>query len=183
MADRTTLTIFVDGDVHIRGNIVYGNTNWGSIDKIPSFQLIVKGDIFIDSGVSQLDGLYVAQPNGGTGGNIYTCSSPSGVGYTSANSDLLDKCRRQLVVNGAFVAQKVFLSRSFGSLRNSYPGEHLVNGVAQDCTDSGTTGVKDCAAEIFNVSPEMLLAQPGTTAQSGPTTGKYDFITSLAPVL
>lgn len=183
LADRTTLTIYVDGDVHIKGNIAYTNTNWGAIDKIPSFQLIVKGDIFIDSGVTQLDGLYVAQPNGGTGGNIYTCASPPGTGYTASNSDLLGKCHNQLVVNGAFVAQKVFLSRSFGSLRNSYPGEHLVNGTPQDCTDSGATNVKDCAAEIFNFSPELYLAQPGTTAQSGPTTGKYDFITSLAPVL
>ena len=141
--------------------------------------MVEGGSIYIDPGVRQLDGVYVAQKGGGTGGNIYTCAS--GVGQFP-ETDLLSQCRNQLVVNGAFVAEKVYLERSWGSLRNAQPGEKLQL-TNRDCGDSGTTTLNDCAAEIFNYSPELYLAQPAITPIGGPSTGKYDFITSLSPVL
>jgi hypothetical protein len=95
---------------------------------------------------------------------------------------LLSNCKSQLLVNGSFVAQHVYLDRSFGSVRNAYPGEHLT-GTPYNCTDSGNTPYGDCAGEIFNFSPELYLIQPAFEPSGGPTSGKYDYVTSLAPVL
>jgi hypothetical protein len=172
--------VYVKGDVLITGDGVrFQNTTWSSIEDIPSFYMIVKGDIYIASSVTQLDGIYVAQPDGGNGGRIYTCTN--GMSLFEAK-DLLGNCRSQLVVNGAFVADHIHFDRSFGSLRNSSVGERFGLG-AKNCTDSGNTAFGDCAAEIFNYSPELYLGSTGLPATTGPTTGKYDFITSLSPVL
>ncbi len=192
LGNATNIVIYVSGNVHIAGDIKYRNPNWdiaGSISKIPSLYIITKGgSISIDPGVKQLDGMYVSQPantdGSGPGGNIYTCGDA--VGSPIAYKDLIPLCQNQLVVNGAFVAQHVWLLRSFGSLRNSYPGERL-NATrpasSPDCTDSGPAQNGECAAEIFNFSPELYLAQPSLPPSSGPSTGKYEYITSLSPVL
>jgi hypothetical protein len=89
-----------------------------------------------------------------------------------------------LVVNGAFVAQHVQLQRTFGSLRNSVSGE-TPQSAAHACEvgSTGTANRGDCAAEIFNFSPEMYLAQPPFMPSGGPASSKYDYITSLSPVL
>lgn len=185
----TKKTIYVDGDVYITGNIAY-STDYQTIDNIPSLTIVSKGgSIYIDNDVTQLDGTYVSQPsdenggsNNGTGGNIYTCATASSpVAYTN----VLDSCNNQLVINGSFVGQHVFLLRSFGSLRNSQSGERLSAG-ARTCESqegSQQTNNGDCAAEIFNYSPEAYFGQKNTSTQSGPTTGIFDYITSLAPIL
>lgn len=186
--DGMNLAIYVDGDVVIpNGGLKYRNGSagspWSAIAKIPSLYIVAKGNIYIDGGVDTLDGLYVAQPNNaGNKGEIYTCSSGT-TGYTKDNTDLLAQCNRQLVVNGAFVAKKVYFSRSFSSLRHSSPGERYTSATDRDCGDSGHSSNNDCAAEIFNFSPELYLSQPAIEPNSGPTTGKYDYITSLSPVL
>jgi hypothetical protein len=178
--DHSNLAIFVKGDVRITGAIKFANASWGTIERIPSFYLIVKGNIYIDKSVGQLDGMYIAQPNAAAGsGTINTCANGSSA-YSPAS--LLSNCKSQLLVNGSFVAQHVYLDRSFGSVRNAYPGEHLT-GTPYNCTDSGNTPYGDCAGEIFNFSPELYLIQPAFEPSGGPTSGKYDYVTSLAPVL
>jgi hypothetical protein len=182
---KVDASIFVEGNLYITNDIKFTQSDWGDIESIPSLVIVVKGgDIRIDPNVKQLDGLFIAQPKGNAGGNIHTCASSGG----PITSGLLASCRNQLLVNGAFVAQKVNLLRSFGSLRNSYPGEHLAGsrpGSNADCTDSGPAPVatNDCAAEVFNFGPEMYLAHPSVTPSTGPTKGIYDYITSLSPVL
>lgn len=185
IAAGTNTAVFVRGNVRITGDIKYANSaNWGTIEDVPSFKLIVYGGkITINNNVSQLDGLYVSQPNGSTGGRIDTCE------VTDLDS-LLTACDNQLVVNGGFVGKQIYLLRSFGSLRDTVntPGERL-NASTKSCSVLGTggkrnTGNGDCSSEIFNFSPEMYLNQSdGTTPDSGPTTGGFDYITSLAPVL
>lgn len=174
--------LFVDGDVRITHNISYQNSdNYGSIEAVPSLYIIALGhSIVIDNSVSQLDGIYVSQAkSGGGGGTIYTCQ-------TTDVSVVLNACRNQLVVNGSFVADKVYLLRTFGSLRDASPGERLVNSVNKNCsqyTGTGSTNRGDCAAEIFNFSPEIYLSQPGIVPYSGPTKGTYDYISNDRPVL
>jgi len=77
VGDGAHVAIYVNGDVNINGNIVFANsTGWASTDHVPSFYLIATGNINIASGVSQLDGVYVAQPNAaGNNGLINTCSN------------------------------------------------------------------------------------------------------------
>jgi len=153
--------LYVDGDVYISNNVTYGGFNNSY------FALIVKGNIYIAPGVHQLDGLYVAQPDGGSGGQIVTCANSGGdalLNYTS--------CRNQLTINGAFVAQSVRFLRSIYSLRDS------------SRSNDGTT--RQNAAEIFNFSPEMYTVAPpfkkaNATAGSG-SVGKYDSMVSLPPI-
>lgn len=181
----TKKTIYVDGDVRINGNITY-DTNYQTIDNIPSLTIVSKGgSIYVDNNVTQLDGTYVAQPadtaggtNNGAGGNIYTCA-------IIAYGDVLNNCNNQLVINGSFAAQHVYLLRSYGSLRDSQSGERL-SASGRNCQSKQATAYTangDCAAEIFNYSPEAYLGNKETGTQDGPTTGVFDYITSLPPIL
>lgn len=167
--DRSKLTIYVKGDVSINGDIVYqGNdTSWVDTVDIPNFRLIVSGRIFISSTVSQLDGLYVAIPDADyitatssfttpAKGTISTCST----GFTSINpllaasNGMVATCSRRLTVNGSFVANQMFLLRTFGTVSSNEP------------------------AEVFNYTPELWLA-PTDAA----TVGSYDTMTGLPPIL
>ena len=149
------ISVYVNGDVYINGNVTYANSGTWSSKNVPLFRLVVSGDIYIAPGVSQLDGLYVAQSqNGTTGGVIHTCAT--GLRAPVDLTSLAGSCGTQLVVNGSFTARQVRLLRTYDSLR------------------SGN------AAEIFNYSPALWIAQPADIS-----TGVewYDSITSLPPVL
>jgi hypothetical protein len=163
------LTIYVKGDVNIRGDVVYQNniTSWRDSADVPSFTLIVNGRIFVESTVSQLDGLYVGVPNSNyvngpssfadpAVGSIITCSN----GFSAHNpllaatSNMTSICNRRLTVNGGFIANHVLLLRTFGTLRTNEP------------------------AEVFNYTPELWLA-PSAIDLNTP----YDTLTALPPVL
>ncbi len=190
IGDGVNQAIYVEGrDVYINGNIAFANTgSWSTIAQMPSFYLIVKGgNIYIDPSVTQLDGVFVAQPNGNAGGQINTCAGSTG---GVAASQIYNTCKRQLTVNGAFAAQRIFLHRSYSSLRYSKAGEYPTNGspfasCGNDGKDvpAGSSPGPDCAAEVFNFSPELYLSQPSIKPSNGSTTGRYDYVTSLSPVL
>lgn len=170
--------LYVDGDVNITDNIIYQNSDsgWPDVKDVPSLVIIARGDINISPTVSRLDGVFIAQPTStNTKGRINTC-----VIHT------FNGCKFQLVVNGAFIARQVFLHRTHSSLRFSEGGESLIFGpTAHNCgtaldTDPSHTDEKDCAAEIFNFSPEIYMSQP---AMNPNDEGKYQSFTSLSPVL
>jgi hypothetical protein len=182
-----------NGDLYINGDITFaGGTAadpWTSTDDIPSLYIVVqRGNIYIDPSVSQLDGVFVAQPNAntGAGGIIDTCATASG-SLTTAGT-MFDNCGGQLTVNGAFISNKVRLTRTYASLRNSVAGEHPAN-QGGDCSKKGnvvggrTDQSYSCAAEVFNFSPETYLAPTSTSPPAGPQQSTYDYITSLSPVL
>lgn len=116
--------VYVEGDVVIADNIAY--EAWGNTAEIPNLSLIVKGNIYINNTVTQLDGLYVSQKydenNDGDyadandrPGTIYTCTN----GITRYSSTQLHaNCTTQLKVNGAFVANDVRFLRTYGTLRD-----------------------------------------------------------------
>lgn len=110
------VSYFVNGNVYINGPITYNTGGW-SPGNVPSFVLVATGNIYIDKSVTELDGLYLAQPKDATtGGNIYTCASAQG----TPDSNYTD-CNNQLVVYGSFVANQVRMLRTFGSLRDEIP--------------------------------------------------------------
>ncbi|HLB66374.1 MAG TPA: hypothetical protein VJJ78_02145 [Candidatus Saccharimonadales bacterium] len=156
-----------DGDVTITGNIMYNDSGgWTDLSQIPSFYLIVRGNIKISRDVTRLDGVFIAQPtsaNPTTTGRIYTCTRPTG-GQVSAD-ELYNRCINKLTINGAFIANQVKFLRTNGLLRNS--------------TNSETSSSNNIA-EVFIYGPELYLVNPGITP-TGPV--KYDSITSLPPVL
>ena len=162
------ITVYVDGNAYIDTNITYAGSGSWTNSTIPSFRLIARGNILIGANVSQLDGLYVAQPtSGGSGGVIYTCASTAGGQHAILRTDptFFSQCDNQkLTVNGSFVAKQLYLSRTIGTLRQSSAGE-------------ASTSAN--IAETFNYGPFLWMMQP--TDSTGGL--EYDAINSLPPVL
>lgn len=169
-------TIYVDGDVSITGPIKYKTSypsTTGGTNNIPSFTLVVRGNIYIDKNVRQLDGLYIAQPKEGqpNTGRIYTCADggnpvtlPAAVySICGADTDVPGGDKR-LTVNGSFIAQRVVLNRVSYSIGNSTYQEKAGDSKA---------------AEIFNFTPEIYLSPP-VFASRGDV---YNYIAILAPIL
>lgn len=136
-------TVVIDGDLYIRNNIEYGNFTYNpgsmSITGGPSLAFIVKGNIYIDQSVEELNGLYIAQPDGGSGGIIDTCSSGLGSPVIFLATDV---CDEQLTINGAVVAEHILMRRTHGGVLREF--------------DGSVTG----GAEQFNFNPMMYLHQP-----------------------
>jgi len=162
--------IYVNGNATITGNIYLGSTttpsrgeSWGSVSDIPSFELIVKGNIYVDPGVTNLDGIYVAQ-----GGTIYDCATSIG---PELGSSYYNSCNNQLVVNGTFIGKNVDLMRFGNTLYQS-------SGDTQVPTTDGTWNHTN-AAEVFNYNPVIWL---GLTSNNT-SLDNYNSVISLPPVL
>jgi hypothetical protein len=161
---RTVL--YVTGDVLIDNNITYTGS-WNSAN-VPLFQLVVSGNIYISRTVTQLDGVYIAQRNGSSGGTMYTCANttfPAVSAIEPSSGSVYANCSTRLTINGAFVANQVRFLRSAGTLRQSNAGE------AKTSTN---------IAEIFNYNPALWMAQPPALPGGS---NEYDAITSLPPIL
>jgi len=168
---------YYTGNVYIRGNgIVFqdsatGSTWGGSTDTIPSYYLIVKGNIYIDPAVTQLDGVYIAQPLK-PGDPGYNAADPKGEIITCANASgpitSLGGCTNKLTVNGSFIARQVRFLRTTGDLLAAQPNE-----------GAGSPNI----AEVFNFSPEVYLSPLHPSLRTNLPFTKYDYITSLPPVL
>jgi hypothetical protein len=155
--------VVADGDVEITGNINYSFAG----GNIPSLYIAAKGNIYIDNNVTSLAGIYVAQPTGTkdgahTDGIIFTCAQD---GVPVQASSLFSTCNEQLVIDGAFIAQKVQFLRSFGTVRSSDANEDYDN---------------TKAAEVFKASPSVYLSGPPALQYKS---NNYDSITSLPPIL
>lgn len=151
------IAVYTTGNVYISGSgITYQNRgSWQTVQDIPAFKLVVYGaNIYIAPSVTELSGIYVAQPNGNVGGEIYTCANN---GSAIPNNSLYGSCRNLLTVNGAFIAKKVHLQRTEG------------------------TAIRGETAEHFNYLPEVWLAPWPQTNSADEV--KYDAIISLPPVL
>jgi hypothetical protein len=171
------LVIHVSGDISIKKQgggvvgpgVVYDNTSWASIDEIPSFTLIVDGNIYVQDNVEQIDGHYIA------GGNIYTCTLHTGFGNedltsASGNSDIavniINDCDNKLTVNGSFKAKKIHFLRSNGT---------ATSGSAYEPYTSGNI------AEVFRFSPEIYLTNDSGVGSNISNRYKFDSIVSRPP--
>lgn len=169
---NTSVRLYVDGDVILNGNIDANHAGAQDASQMPNFTLIVKGNIYVQPGVSRLYGTYVAE--GGSKGNIYTCANGvtpiNATNYTvsppaAATNPYVTCGANQLTFTGAVVAQKVHLLRTFGSLYQ----------------DTGGAAGQARAAEVFKYNPLSWIY--GVT---GPTTvhdDTYESITAPPPTL
>lgn len=179
--DGEQQAIYVDGNVYITAGpdgkgVAYQNTSWSSPSAIPSFYLIVRGNIYINPNVTRLDGVYIAQPTviPGSGGapdtlnpntgKIVTCSSALGVTPPG-----IAACNKTLTINGTFIARQVLFQRTLGTLTAALPSE--------------TAADTDNVAEVFKFSPELYLAPLHSSLSKGQPNKQYDYITSLPPIL
>lgn len=161
IANDTNTVIYVSGNVYINGNITFSNAYPGVAD-IPSFSIIATGNIYIAPNVTELDGLYVAEPTSAVaGGNIYTCTTaPFAVaGLTNSVGTYYTACNTKLDVYGSFISKELWLLRTNGSLSTGTP------------------------AETFHYDPEIWLAEPSDVIAGQGSAGDYNAITSLPPVL
>jgi hypothetical protein len=182
--DGKRIVIYVDGNVEVTSNNTgrFGFLNaqgiWQSISDIPSISIIVSGNIYVQSNVSTMDGTYVAQPrfsNDTATGKIYTCADGvndplANLTDTSAQGNaafILSKCGSKLTVTGAFLAQRVHLLRSVGTVNSGKPFESYKDSSNQ-------------MAEIFRFAPELLITQGGGLPPRS-TNIKIDSIVALPP--
>lgn len=163
--------VVVEGDVYINSNITYAG--YSNASQIPSLYIVAKGNIYIGSGVQDISGVFIAQPNNpgdsnDPKGTISTCGVWLGGAASVAATQLATTCNNRLTVNGAFIAQRVKLLRTNGTLSNSSQNESWSD------TD---------IAEVFKASPEMYLSVPSQLKKTEGDNKTYDSITSLPPVL
>jgi hypothetical protein len=170
------ITIFVNGSVYIGHNILYAAGL--TADNIPKFAIVAKGSIYVDPAVSELDGVYVAQPDASASavtadtGVIWSChpnnnQTPLYV-YPTFN------CRSKLTLNGAFIAKQINLLR-----------------IGQDVSTSSTTEDSLSSAlassnisEVLNYHPSIPLSGPFFVDPTDATNlrMKVDSLISLPPI-
>ncbi len=174
---KHNVSIFVNGNVYIGPTGIGYDTGtvWGTSTDIPSFVVVATGNIYIDNDAAQVDGVYIAKPSGGGGGQIYTCAQ--GMNSFFNSGDMYNQCNNQLTIHGVFVANRVNLMRTFGTLKDA------TSPAPSNCTDGGIPNErKVCSAEVFDFSPELYLSKPNIKS-SNTATVQYDSIVSLPPVL
>jgi hypothetical protein len=182
VADGKKLIIYIDGNVQINnaGNGRFGFANmagnWGSFSDIPSLYIIASGNIYVQSDIAVMDGVYVAQPRfegDDTTGNIYSCANGANnplfdLSNTSAGGNaefIVNRCNSKLTVNGAFMAKRVHLLRSNNTVND---------GVAYE--SSGSSNV----AEVFQFTPELYITEGGGLSPRS-TNVVIDSIVALPP--
>ena len=162
-------TLFVRGNVYISSNITYAAHD---LTNIPHFALVVVGNIWVDPAVTQLDGIYVAQPDPQADittaktGQFWSCNNSSGSwDETNLNNFGINCETNKLTVNGSVIAAKVYLTR-------------MKNGIAPFNASWNETLPR---AETFNYTPETAIGGSfgsGTGSQSL----QIDSLISLPPV-
>jgi hypothetical protein len=154
-------TYIVNGDLYVDSNISYSTALKSNVKLLPRLKIIVKGNIYIASNVTQVDGILIAVDTDGSKGNMYTCSREfAGSFQAMPQSDRTTFCGSQLRINGAVSAKSVKLLRTYGSLRFA----------------NNDTSLTSTAAEIINYGPSVWLPRGSMPAE-------VNAITSLPPIL
>ena len=115
-------TLYIEGDVLISGNIIAGDDRWYDPSEIGYLSIIVKGNIDIAADVTEINALLVAYPqldaaDNVVDGRIRTCWHPSLTDPTSPPNIHFHTCDKQLVINGALIAEKVLFGRVHSSVK------------------------------------------------------------------
>lgn len=91
------ITVRVDGDVRILGNITLDSVTGHTLSSIPNVTIIASGDITIDSSVTRIEATLQA------GGSLKTCSNEP-----ASEAD----CDKKLVIYGPTLASEYYLYRT-----------------------------------------------------------------------
>lgn len=170
-------TIHYTGDLYIANNIVYAE-GWGNLRDIPGLVIYVDGNIYIDAGVTRLDGTYAARPTSATaGGTIYTCATPGNRSNIATEPDYFNICKNQLVVNGSLIGKAIKFLRTCGTVGQAVANEPVTT---TGGTDKGTCGAGSHAAEVINNGPADWLGRGNMDAV---TNDQWNSVVSLPPVL
>lgn len=132
------ITIFVDGDVTIKGNIsIDWSTQYHNLSDIPSFT-IMANNIKVEPQVKRITGTYVATGKFESCKNAQNKSADLGMKPTS-------RCQNKLKINGAIVSggSPAFL-RTFGAGNDSDDNQWISNNISS-------------TAEWINYTPNLWL--------------------------
>lgn len=170
------VTVYVSGNVFINNNIVY---DLNTVNDVPKFALVVKGNIYIGAGVTQLDGAYIAQPSTNSSttvasddGDIWTCHDNNTNAVLYSYPAFVTSCSaNKLVVNGALIAKQVNFLRLKGDVAGASTNEDTLSNALSSSN----------IAEVINYTPEMVIGGPFFN-QPKPTGLPIDSIISLPPV-
>jgi hypothetical protein len=172
-ADITkSMAIYVNGDLTIGSNLRTASS-WTSVDDIPSLYIVVRGDIHIASGVTNIDAVLIAIPTASAGtapnrtytkGRIFTCYNSTDANTNSAW--IAQNCATKLTVNGALVGARVNFLRAKGAIRSAPANE-----------TQGSANI----AEVVQFPPELLMSTPALDKKN--KSDKVDSIMSLHPNL
>jgi hypothetical protein len=170
IAGGKNITVFVDGNVYIDSNITYEARSYYTADTAPKFALVVKGSIYVSKNVTELDGLYIAQPDPDVNdittadtGVIWTCHGSSTTVPTG--SFVSQNCRNKLSVEGALVAKQVVLLRAIGDVASATVNE-----------SKSSANI----AETVNFIPEMITG--GAFFDDDGSTSDIESIINLPPI-
>jgi hypothetical protein len=120
-----------------RGTSTHSLTN-----NAPYLTVITTGNVFVQSNVDTVTGLYITQPkdNGGgsiTGGLFTTCANGANSGDAAF---IKSSCLGRLNVNGSIIAQKIYPVRAHDTLSK------YINFTS--------------SSEVFDYLPSMIVGQP-----------------------
>lgn len=105
------ITIRVEGNVKITGNITLDDAELYSLASLPNVTIIASGDITIDSGVTRVEATLIA------GGSLKTCS---------VEPNLQSDCNQPLTINGPTRAKDYYLYRTFTASTDIQASENFL---------------------------------------------------------
>lgn len=130
------ITIFVEGDVDIRGEITNFSNTYTNLSEIPSLTIKAKNDIKVEPQVEQITGTYVAD------GHFKSCEGAQEKGDTLGAFGL---CRSKLKINGAIVSgNSPIFRRTFGAGNLPYDSQWDPSNISS-------------TAEWINYTPNLWL--------------------------
>lgn len=159
--DLNNNRLFVNGSLTINGNIGSSGTDYYKLSDVKINLIIVKGNIYIDPSVTNIDAILIALPDSGNNnGIINTCG-------TSNTPDLVTCKSKSLTVNGAIMARKIKFNRLIGDV---------------SVTTSNEASTSDNIAEKIIFTPDFFLGLLNTKI-TPPQVGSYEYdsISSLPP--
>lgn len=136
---RKHITIFVDGDVTIKGNIsIDWSTQYHNLSDIPSFT-IMANNIKVEPWVALITGTYVVTDH------FESCKDANNPADLGMLPPPKSKCQQKLKVNGAIVSENSpIFRRTFGAGNQPYDGQWDPNNISS-------------TAEWINYTPNLWL--------------------------
>lgn len=129
------------GNITINGNLTYSSGPYSKNSELPQLVLIsTGGNIVIQESVEKVDAWIISQ-----NGYVSTCGAVANTGVAYSSDLNLDRCNRQLRVNGPIMTKKLYLRRTYGGGKEN-PG---------------------LPAEILNLRPDTYLSFYGNTSDYG----------------
>lgn len=174
------LILVKNQDFHIDENVSFTAPTASNLATYPMLYVVDEGgNIYIDSNVTNIAGVFIDQPTGtasnkaSTNGNIFDCYSGHQVQtgtspYDFSDSDPFNNCTNELQVNGTFMAGNVDFQRSNGNVATA---------PSNDGCGAGTPDAN--AADIFCYSPLTWLVNPFDSTAAPPT----NYFSQVPPTL